>query len=243
MQSAPKRKLNQLSVFLPCYNEEKNVKNTFNKVIPIIKENALKWEVILVNDGSKDSTARVLSELKKQYPSNVKIITHEVNRGYGAAFKSGIYNSSYQWIAFTDADGQFDFSELPKFIEAQEKTQADLVIGYYLGRKVPIYRIWGSALWQLAVYLLFGLKVKDIDCGFKFFKKEVVDSIPKLTAERGPFITSEFLIHAKSKGYKIVEVGVTHFSRKEGVATGSKPSVVISGLKDLVKLKIQNIYK
>lgn len=229
----------ELSVFFPCYNEENNVKQTVDKAIPTLNRVAKKWEIILVNDGSKDNTAAVLQKIKKNYPENIKIVTHQHNRGYGAAFKSGIYNAKYEWITFTDADGQFDFSEITLLAKKQLKTRADLVVGFYLGRKVPIYRIWGSKLWQLAVFVLFGLKVKDIDCGFKLFRKEVVDNIPKLKAERGPFITSEFLIHAKSKGYKIVEIGVSHFSRLEGVATGSKPSVVIAGLKDLITLWFQ----
>ncbi len=243
MSSISMTKLKELSVFFPCYNEEKNIKNTFTKAIPIIKKHAFKWEVILINDGSKDNTAKVIAKLKKEYPNNVKIVTHPINRGYGASFKSGIYNAKYQWIVLTDADGQFDFSELPKLIEKQVQTKADLVVGYYLGRKVSAFRIWGSSIWQLAVYLLFGLKIKDIDCGFKLFKKEVVDSIPKLTAERGPFITSEFLIHAKNHGFKIVEIGVSHFSRIEGVATGTNPKVVFSGLRDLLKMKLHTLYQ
>lgn len=234
----------ELSVFFPCYNEENNVQKTIAKAIPVLNKVAKKWEIILVNDGSKDNTAEVLKKIKQSHPQNIKIVTHERNRGYGAAFKSGIYNSQYEWITFTDADGQFDFSEITKLAKVQQETGSDLVVGYYLGRKVPIYRIWGSKLWQLAVLILFGLKVKDIDCGFKLFRKKVVDTIPKLQAERGPFITSEFLIHAKSKGFKIVEIGVSHFSRQEGVATGSKPSVIIAGLKDLVtlwfKMHLQN---
>ncbi|MGB9706554.1 MAG: glycosyltransferase family 2 protein, partial [Microgenomates group bacterium] len=151
--------------------------------------------------------------------------------------KSGFYNSQYEWIAFTDADGQFDFSEITKFFEKQMQTNADLVIGYYLKRAVPFYRIWGSKLWELAVFLLFGLKVRDIDCGFKLLRKEVIDEIPRLEAERGPFISSELLIKAKKKGFKIVEVGVHHYPRKAGKATGASLKVILSGFKDLIRLK------
>jgi len=228
--------LNQLSVFFPCYNEEKNIQNTIDKALPIIKKIAQKWEIILINDGSKDNTAKVLKKIQKQYPKNIKIVTHQPNRGYGAAFKSGFYSASYQWITFTDADGQFDFKDIYSLIDKQKQTKADLVIGYYLGRKVPFYRIWGSKVWQLAVFLLFGLKVKDIDCGFKLVRKKVIDTIPKLEAERGPFISSEFLIKAKKAKFKIVEVGVHHFSRQAGQATGADLNVILSGLKDLLRL-------
>ncbi len=232
--------INQLSVFFPAYNEEANLENTVNKTIPILKDIAQKWEIIIINDGSKDKTEAKAKALIKKYPKyDIRLINHNPNRGYGAAFKSGIYNAKYDWITFTDADGQFDFNDVKTLISTQEKTKADLVIGYYLGRKVPFYRIWGSKVWQLAVLLLFGLKVRDIDCGFKLFKKEVVDTIPKLEAERGPFISSEFLIKAKRKGFKIVEVGVHHFERQAGAATGSNLDVVIAGLKDLIKLRFK----
>lgn len=231
-----KFQIDKLSVFFPCYNEEANITNTFNKALPIIKEIAGEWEVILINDGSTDNTLNVIQDIAQTDPSHIKIVNHAQNRGYGAAFKSGFYTARYDWIAFTDSDGQFDFSDIKKLIKAQKDTSADLVIGYYLGRKVPFYRIWGSTLWQLAVYILFGLKVKDIDCGFKLVNKKVIDTIPKLEAERGPFISSEFLIKSEKAGFKIVEVGVNHFSRTQGEATGSKLNVILAGFKDLFGL-------
>jgi len=226
----------ELSVFFPCYNEEKNITQTFNTALPIIKDIAHNWEIILIDDGSKDKTAEVIAKIAKNYPQNVKIVTHNPNRGYGAALKSGLYTAKYRWIAFTDGDGQFDFNDIKVLFNTQHKTKADLVIGYYLGRKVPFYRIWGTKLWQLAVFILFGLKVKDIDCGFKLISKKVVDTIPKLQAERGPFISSEFLIKAKKSGFKIVEVGVHHYPRVYGEATGTKLNVVLAGFKDLFRL-------
>ena len=112
-----------------------------------------------------------------------------------------------------------------------------MVIGYYLKRQVPFYRILGSKLlWEPVVYLLFGLKVKDVDCGFKLIKKEVVEKIPPLEAERGPFISSELLIKAQKVGFKIVEIGVHHFPRKAGRATGASLKVIFSGFADLIRL-------
>lgn len=228
-------KLKELSVFFPCYNEESNIANTVKKALPLIRKIAEKWEILIINDGSKDKTAQVALNLQKLYPS-LRIITHNPNRGYGAAFKSGFYNAKYEWIAFTDADGQFDFRDIIRLIRKQRATKADVVIGYYLGRKVPFVRIWGSKLWELTVFILFGLRVKDIDCGFKLVNKRVIHRIPKLEAERGPFITSEFLIKAKASGFTIAQTGVHHFERQAGQATGSKLNVIISGFKDLFRL-------
>jgi glycosyltransferase involved in cell wall biosynthesis len=228
--------INELSVFFPCYNEEKNIKNTVSKTVPVLQKIAAKWEIILINDGSKDNTGKVLEEIKKQYPGQIKIITHNPNRGYGGALKSGLYNSQYQWIAFTDSDGQFDFTEITKFIEKQQKTNSDIVIGYYLARQVSKAAIITSKIWELIVFILFGLHVTDIDCGFKLINKKVVDTIPKLEAERGAFISSEFLIKAKKAGFKISEIGVHHYPRVEGQATGRQLKVIIKSFSDLFRL-------
>lgn len=229
-------KLKELSLFFPAYNEEANLSLTVEKAIPVLKRVADKFEILIINDGSKDKTGEVAERLAKKY-SFIRVIHHNPNRGYGGAFKSGIYNSKYEWITFTDSDGQFDFSEITKFIEKQRQTGADLVIGYYLKRAVPFVRILGSKFWEMAVFFLFGMKVTDTDCGFKFFRKKVVEAISQLEAERGPFINSEFLIKAQRCGFKIVEVGVHHYPRKAGRATGASFKVIYTGLKDLITLR------
>lgn len=229
-------KIDELSVFFPCYNEEKNIEATVSKAIPVLNQVAVKWEIILINDGSKDDTAKVLETIQKKYPHQIKIITHNPNRGYGAALKSGLYNSQHQWIAFTDSDGQFDFSEITNFIQKQQETKADIVIGYYLSRQVSKTTIITSKIWELIVFILFGLKVTDIDCAFKLINKKVVSNIPQLEAERGAFISSEFLIKAKKAGFKIVEVGVHHFPRIEGKATGRSLKVILKSFSDLFRL-------
>jgi glycosyltransferase involved in cell wall biosynthesis len=178
---------------------------------------------------------KIAKKLEKEI-KGVRVENHEKNRGYGAALKTGFYKTKYDWIVFTDSDGQFEFSEITEFIQKQEKTGADLVIGYYKDRKVPLYRKLNSKMWEFFVFLLFGLKVKDIDCGFKLISRGVINGIPKLESERGAFISSEFLIKAKKKGFKIVEIGVTHHPREEGSGTGANLDVIISSFIDLVKL-------
>jgi glycosyltransferase involved in cell wall biosynthesis len=234
-----KKKIAELSVFFPAYNEEDNIQKTVTAAQRILPRVAKKWEIIIINDGSTDKTSKIVGELIKREP-RVRMITHTPNRGYGAALKSGFYNARYSLIAFTDADGQFKFSEITKFLATQKRTNADLVIGYYLKRKVPWTRLLGSKFfWQPAVYLLFGLRVRDINCAFKLIKKGVIDKIPRLEAERGPFISSELLIKARRAGFKIVEIGVHHYPRRAGHATGADLKVVLSGLADLWRLRLK----
>jgi glycosyltransferase involved in cell wall biosynthesis len=166
----------------------------------------------------------------------IRVITHPSNQGYGATIKSGLYASKYPWIAFIDSDGQFNFAEITDFIKKQEETGADLVIGYYKKRQVSVFKIVTSKLWELTVFVLFGLKVRDIDCGFKLISKEVIDNIPLLESQRGAFISSELLVKAKRSGFKIVEVPVTHYPRLKGVGTGRNLNVIIKSFIDLLRL-------
>ena len=228
-------KFKELSVFLPAYNEEKDLKNTAENVVGAASKIADKWELIIVNDGSKDNT-RKIAEMLSGKDKRIRVISHETNRGYGASLQTGFYNSKYPWISFIDSDGQFDFGEIGKFLQKQKETNADLVIGYYNKRKASFTKILTSKVWEVVVFLLFGLKVKDIDCGFKLISKQVIDKIPKLESERGAFITSELLIKAKKEGFKFAEVKITHYPRVGGEATGRKLSVIIQSFKDLFKL-------
>lgn len=229
------RKLDSLSLFFPAYNEQEHIATVVKRASTILPKVANKWEILVVNDGSKDNTGKIIDDLAKK-DKHIRPIHHPVNRGYGAGLKSGLYNSKYEWITFTDSDGQFDFAEITNFIEKQRETNADMVIGYYKKRQVSKTKIITSKMWELVVFLLFGLHVRDIDCGFKFISKRVIDAIPDLESERGAFISSEFLIKAKKKGFKIVEIPVTHYPRTAGVGTGRNIKVILNSFKDLFRL-------
>ena len=228
-------KIKSLSVFILTYNEEGNIKSTVTKAKAVLQKYVENWEILIVNDGSTDRTKEISEELSME-DERIKVFNHEVNRGYGASLKSGFYNAKYPWIVFTDSDGQFDFSEINSFFEKQQETNADLVIGYYKKRKVSKFKIITSRMWEIAVMILFGLHVHDIDCGFKLVSKTVIDKIPKLESERGAFISSEFLIKAKKSGFKIVEIPVTHLPRVQGKGTGRNIKVIIQSFVDLLKL-------
>ena len=226
-------RLEGLSLFFPAYNEEGNIKNTVEKAIPILKNIASKYELLIVDDGSKDKTGEIADKLAEEY-SFIQVIHHCSNQGYGEALKSGFYNSKYQWIVFIDSDGQFDFSEVTKLIE--KSGEADIVAGYRINRQDSLMRKLFGFGWTLLARLLLGIKVRDVDCAFKLVKKKVIDTIPKLQSTRGGMISPELLGRARKAGFKIVEVGVHHYPRKEGKQTGANLKVIFKSFVDLGKL-------
>ena len=225
----------ELSVFFPAYNEENNIKDTVLKAIAALKETAPRWEIVVINDGSIDKTGKIVEKIIAEYPEEVKMITHEPNKGYGAALKSGLYGCRFKWIAFTDADGQFDFKEINHFIDTAKREKADLVIGYRLKREDPFLRIAIAYLLKLWNFIFYQVWYKDADCGFKLVKKEVIDTIPKLQTESA-ITETEFLIRAKKQGFKIVEIGVCHYPRGEGRQTGGNPKVIWKAVKESFRL-------
>lgn len=228
-------KIDKLSVFLPVYNEEANLRNVVLATKKVLQNVISDWELIIVDDGSTDGTPALIKELAESDPQ-IRVVAHKVNEGYGASIASGLYESKYPWITFTDSDGQFDFAEITNFINRQEETNAELVIGFYKKRQVSTFKIITSKLWELTVFVLFGLKVRDIDCGFKLISKKVIDTIPHLESKRGAFISSELLIKAKNRGFKIVEIPVTHYPRLKGTGTGRNLDVIIKSFMDLLRL-------
>ena len=214
-----------LSVFFPAYNEEANLKATVNKAQRVLNELNLEYEIIIVDDGSRDNTGEIAEQLSKQ-DKRVRAIHHPQNRGYGGAIKSGLYAARYDWIAFTDADGQYNFSEITNFLNLTDR--ADLIIGYRKKRADSPIRKINAQLFNWEMFFLFGLKAKDVDCGFKLIKKKVVDTIGPLQSE-GAMIEAELLIRAKKAGFKFIQIPVTHLPRKVGKQTGADLKVIFKG--------------
>lgn len=217
------KKLNSLSIFFPFWNEEKNIENVINSAIPVADRIAKQWEIIIVDDGSKDKTLEKANALAASNP-NIRVITHAPNRGYGAALKEGFENANYEYIVFTDGDGQFDFSEVEAFVNAIP--DSDVVIGYRkIRRDSPIRHILMNML-KVWDRIFFGFWFLDIDCGFKMIKKSALLEIMPLRSE-GAMITTEILAKAKKKRLRIKQVEVTHFPRKFGNQSGANFQVII----------------
>lgn len=227
-------KITEISVFFPTYNEEKNIESVVKKTKKVLEKKFDEWEIIIVNDGSKDKTKKVAQKLAKG-DKRIRLINHKENKGYGGALKTGFKSAEYKWVAFTDSDGQFDFSEIEKFIEKQEKTKADLVLGYRLKRADSLLRRLGGVAWAILPVLFWGLSVRDYSCGFKLIKKEVFDEVQPLVGEE-KVTQIELFVKAKRAGFKFAEVGVNHYPRKHGKQTGADLKVVAKSFVDLFKL-------
>jgi glycosyltransferase involved in cell wall biosynthesis len=223
-----------LSIFLPAYNEEENVASAVKQVSTVAQGLGIEYEIILVNDGSSDRTGEIGRELEQQIP-NFRLVEHYPNRGYGGALKAGFEAASLDLVSFVPADNQFDFGEIDRFLAKIE--EADIVCGYRANRQDNVVRRLNALGWNTLVRLLFGNLCRDIDCGFKMLRREIVSHVNLVS--NGAMIDTELLAGAKARGYRIAEVPVTHLPRVGGEATGADIRVIARAFRDLVRFRIR----
>lgn len=225
--------IDSLSVFFPAYNEEKNITQTVEKAKKVLENLKIKkWEILIIDDGSIDKTGEISDRLAKNN-RNIKVI-HKQNGGYGTALRAGFLNAQYDWVVYTDADGQFDFSEITKFLN--KTSEADVIYAYKNKRNDHIFRTLAAKGWALSLFVFFGLKIKDVDTGFKMVNRKVLEKIPPLESTRGGMINAELVIKAKKYGFKITQVEVNHYPRLFGKPTGVKLNVIVQSYLDLLNL-------
>jgi len=226
-------KLVSLSVFFPCFNEEKNIGPLVKKIHKLLPEISKTYEIIIINDGSADGTSAVLNKLVKEM-AYIRVVNHNVNRGYGAALRSGIKAAKYKWVFFTDGDGQFNVSELKKFIP--HTSEYSVVIGYRINRAEGNIRAINAKFFRIFINLLFRVGVQDIDCAYKLMKTSLVQSL-KLQSN-GAMISAEMLYRLKKKGIEFKQVPVKHYLRQYGQPTGNNPRVIIKAGVEAFKLYV-----
>lgn len=223
-----------ISVFLPCYNEEENVARTAAGAIEVLKAISNDYELIIVDDGSADSTGEIADSLAKNDP-HIKVVHHPANRGYGGALQSGFRAATKELVFYTDGDGQFDMAELPQFLPLIK--QYDIFSGYRMNRQDNFVRKINAFCWGKLVNFVFGMRLRDIDCSFKLYKRSIFDNIKMCST--GALIDAEIMARALRKGYSVVQRGVHHYPRTAGKATGAKLSVIIRAFKELLALRKQ----
>jgi glycosyltransferase involved in cell wall biosynthesis len=224
-------KLSGLSFFFPAYNEEANIERMVREAQKVLPELARDWEIIPVNDGSRDKTGEIADRLAAEDP-RVRPVHHPKNRGYGGAVISGFQASRLDHAFFTDGDLQFDLRELALLIEKVD--EGDLILGYRKNRRDPWHRKLNAFCWGTLVKLLFGFRVRDVDCAFKLVKRKVLDKVT-LTAS-GAMVSTELLARSHKAGFRFAEVGVTHYPRTAGTQTGANFKVILRAFKELFAL-------
>lgn len=221
-----------LTVILPAFNEAANIERAVRETIRACERLNLDFEIIVVDDGSRDATGRLVRVFVESDP-RVHEIHHPQNRGYGAALRSGIEESGKEHIFFTDSDLQFNMDDLDLLL--QRADAFDIIAGYRAPRVDPLLRRVNAWGWGLLVGTLFDLHVRDIDCAFKLFHRRVFEAVPIRAI--GAFVNSEILIRAIAAGFTIAEVPVRHYPRPAGVPTGNNPKVVVRALLELARLR------
>jgi glycosyltransferase involved in cell wall biosynthesis len=223
-----------ISAVLPAYNEEAIIERTVRHVAGVLDRLTSDFEVIVCNDGSRDNTGGVLADLQVREPDlHLRVVSHEQNRGYGAALASGFDAARKDLVFMTDGDKQFDVAELSSFLPAMD-AQTDLVIGWRKKRADPPMRKLNALGWKLLVNLLFGYTARDVDCAFKLFRRRVWESMT--VQSRGATFSAEFLIKARRLGFHVKELPVGHFPRTAGSPTGARPDVIVRAFAELFGL-------
>jgi glycosyltransferase involved in cell wall biosynthesis len=220
-----------ISVFLPSHDEEANVERVVNgylRELPLIADD---YEVIVVNDGSRDRTGEIADRMAAADP-HVRVVHHPVNRGYGGAVISGIRAARMPYVLLSDGDGQFDPAEVARL--AAFVPEYDVVVGHRARRADHLIRKLNGAAWTALVRVLLGVSTRDIDCGFKLFKRELLDGM-ELKA-RGAMISTELMARLAGMGARVREVEVTHLPRLAGEQSGANFKVVARAFKELFTL-------
>jgi glycosyltransferase involved in cell wall biosynthesis len=227
----------RLSYFFPAHNEEANLEGLVQEALATLPLLADTFEIIAVNDGSRDRTREIADELAARYPGVVRAVHHPTNYGYGAALRSGFAASRYELIAFTDGDRQFRVADIGRLTTRLAEADApDVVVGFRIKRADPLVRTLYARAYRLANRIFFGLTVTDVDCAAKLFRREALHGIR--VESGGAFFSAELLIKLRSAGRSVVEVGVPHYPRTAGSATGAKPSVILRAVRDFWRLRL-----
>lgn len=223
-----------LSFVIPAFNEEPNVAEALRRASAVLEPLNLDYEILLVNDGSRDRTGEIAKSMLGTIP-HLRVIENNPNRGYGGALKTGFYGAVQEWIAFAPSDNQFDFNQLRDLIAQSNK--ADMVTGYRANDADPFMRRVNRWGWNGLVQILFGYMTRDIDCGFKLFRREILQHVT-LNSD-GAMVDTELLAGAQARGYKIVEVPLVHLPRTAGSPTGANYKVILRAFRDLVRFRFR----
>jgi glycosyltransferase involved in cell wall biosynthesis len=217
-----------ISIVLPAYNEAESLPIAVERAVAAMGELVSEFEVIVVDDGSTDETLEIARELMSTHQPHVRLAAHPVNRGYGAALRTGFALARCDLTFYTDADNQFDPSDLKHFLPLID--EYDLIVGFRVYRYDTVLRSFASWGYNRIVSLLFRVRVRDVDCSFKLFRREVLE---KITIECDDFfVDTELVAKSRRWNFRLLEKGVRHYPRLAGETT-VRPSHVIATLREV----------
>ena len=231
-------RLPELSYFFPAHNEEANLEPLVEEALAALPALAERFEIVIVNDGSKDRTREIADRLVAANPDTVRCVHHEVNQGYGAAIRSGFRSARFGYVAYTDGDRQFRVADLGRLTDRMAQSDhPDVVIGFRIRRADPIIRTIYARTYRLANRIFFGLRATDVDCACKLFRREALTGIR--VESGGAFLSAELLIKLRALGRTVVEVGIPHYPRTAGSPTGANPRVILRAVRDFWFLRLR----
>ncbi len=222
-----------LSVFFPAYNDAGTIASLVITSVQVAATLTDDYEVIVINDGSQDDTARILDELARIYPDHVRVVHHPKNRGYGGALRTGFATASKDFVFYTDGDAQYDPAEMTLLWEKM-RDDVDWVNGWKISRSDPMHRIIIGRLYHHYVKTLFGLKVRDVDCDFRLMRRSIFDVV-RLEKDSG-VICLEMMKKFQDAGFRVAEQPVHHYHRAHGQSQFFNFSRVLRTLLDVHKL-------
>lgn len=238
VQSQAKRRPG-ISAFFPAYNDSGTIASMVVAARIAVREITDDFEITVVNDGSPDHTAEILAELERVVPE-LRVIHHPVNRGYGGALRSGFASATKELIFYTDGDAQYDPREVKRLYDAWGD-DVDFINGYKIGRSDPLHRIIIGRVYHWTVRLAFRLRLRDVDCDFRLFRRRIFDRV-ELTKSSG-VICVELMKKVQDAGFRIREVPVHHYHRAYGQSQFFNFPRVARTLLDLSRLWLELVVR
>jgi glycosyltransferase involved in cell wall biosynthesis len=215
------------------YNEEGNIEEAVTSALAVLAELADPYEVIVVDDGGRDRTG-VIADRLAAADARVRVVHHAVNRGYGAALRSGFAAARHPLVMIADGDNQFDLTELDILLRAMG--DCDVVCGYRIARHDPAFRRLYAFMYNQVARVLFRIHIRDVNCGFKIYRRSLLERLLPQLRSTGALINVEMLARARKLGAKVTEVGVHHYARETGKPTGGNPAVIVRAFREMLEL-------